>query len=154
MFGANPRMKDSVLDRGCKIHEYRDDIFKDKLVISYCNGTFLKKLPMIVHHGRPEKTIWFNCMTWLFEKEKDAPREGFLDHFGFQSEYQKLLLLPQLEQIRPVRTFPYRPYFHAQRIEWRYRSWDGCFKIGRISRDDASGPCQMICERVRMTRTG
>jgi glycosyltransferase involved in cell wall biosynthesis len=138
MFGAVPRMKESVLERGCKIHPYSDDVFKDKIVISYCNSNFLKRLPTIAKEGRPARTIWFNCMTWLFEKEREAHAEGLLDYFGFQSEYQKTILLPQLEQIGPVRTFDYRPYFHTPRIEWKYREWEGCYKIGRISRDDAN----------------
>jgi glycosyltransferase involved in cell wall biosynthesis len=139
MHGAPERMKESVLERGCRVHEYRDDIFRDKIVISFCNGTFLEKLPVIVERGRPMKTIWFNCMTWLFDREKEAHREGFLDYFGYQSSYQRQLLVPQLEQIRqPVRTFPYTPYFDASRVRWSYRKWDGCYKIGRISRDDAN----------------
>jgi glycosyltransferase involved in cell wall biosynthesis len=136
MFGADPRMKKSVLERGCKIHEYRDNIFAGRTVVSFCNGRFLEKLPLIMEHGRPAKLIWFNCMTWLFEKEKDAHREGWIDYFGFESEYQKKMLVPQLELIRPVRSFPHKPYFNADRIEWKYREWDGCYKIGRISRDD------------------
>lgn len=136
MFGADARMKASVVERGCKIHDYRDDIFAGKIVVSFCNGMFLQNLPQIMEHGRPDKIIWFNCMTWLFEREKDAHRNGWIDYFGFESDYQKQLLVPQLEQIRPVRSFPYRPYFNASRIEWCYREWDGCYKIGRISRDD------------------
>jgi len=138
MFGADPRMKANVIARRCHVHEYRDDIFVDKTVVSMCNGSFLEKLPLIMRSGRPEKVIWFNCMTWLFDREKEAHRNGWIDLFGFESDYQKSLLIPQLESIRPVRTFPYRPFFNAARIEWRYRSWEGCYKIGRISRDDAN----------------
>jgi glycosyltransferase involved in cell wall biosynthesis len=137
MFGAETSMRASVIERGCTIHEYRDDIFAGKVVISFCNGRFLEKLPLIIEHGRPAAVIWFNCMTWLFEREKEAHRQGWIDIFGFESEYQKRLLLPQLEQIRPVSTFAYRPYFNAARIQWNYREWDGCYKVGRISRDDA-----------------
>jgi hypothetical protein len=138
MFGANPRMRASVIERGCQIHEYRDDIFADKTVLSLCNGTFLQKLPLIMQHGRPAKLVWFNCMTWLFDREKEAHGHGWIDCFGFESEYQKSLLVPQLERIGPVRSFIHRPYFNASRIEWRYRAWEGCYKIGRISRDDAN----------------
>lgn len=136
MFGADPRMKASVLKRGCQVHDYKDNVFAGKTVVSFCNGTFLGKLPLIMQHGPPEKVVWFNCMTWLFDKEKEAHRNGWIDYFGYQSFYQKQLLVPQLEQIAPVRTFPYRLYFNASRIEWRYRERDGCYKIGRISRDD------------------
>ena len=138
MFGANPRMKESVLERGCKIHDYQDDIFRDKVVASFCNRQFLEKLPLIVEHGRPKQVIWFNCMTWLFEKEKEAHTQGWIDIFGFQSRFQQGMLVPQLEQIGPVRSFPYKVFFNVKRIEFRYREWDGCYKIGRISRDDGN----------------
>lgn len=137
MFGADPRMKESVIERGCKIHEYTDSAFKDKVVVSFCNGSFLEKLPLIMEHGRPKKVIWFNCMTWLFDRERIAHQQGWIDCFGFESEYQKRLLLPQLEQICPVHTFDYCPYFNAARIQWSYRPWNGCYRIGRVSRDDA-----------------
>jgi hypothetical protein len=138
MFGADPRMKDSVLARRCSIHEYKDDVFKNKTVVSLCNGSFLEKLPLVMERGRPRKIIWFNCMTWLFDREREAHRNGWIDYFGFESQYQKNLLVPLLEQIRPTRSFLCHPFFNAARIEWRYRAWEGCYKIGRISRDDAN----------------
>lgn len=136
MFGCDRRMRQTVLDRGCKIFEYRDDIFGGKIVTSFCNGQFLAKLPAIMKAAPPGKVIWFNCMTYVFDREREAHAEGWIDIFGFQSAYQKDSLVPQLEAIRPVRSFSYRPYFNAARVEWRYREWDGCYKLGRISRDD------------------
>src|ERR1022692_718821 len=137
MFGADARMKASVIDRGCHVHDYNDNIFAGRTVLSMCNGTFLEKLPLIMQSGRPAKVIWFNCMTWLFDREKEAHRQGWIDYFGFESEYQRSLLVPQLELLAPVRGFTVRPFFNAARIEWRYRPWEGCYKIGRISRDDS-----------------
>ena len=136
MFGCDERMKTSVLARGCKIFSYRDDIFGGKTVISYCNGQFLSKLPLIVKAARPTRVIWFNCMTHTFEKEKEAHAQGWIDYFGFQTEFQKQKLIPQLEQLGPVRTFPYTPFFDVHKIPWRYREWDGSYRLGRISRDD------------------
>jgi glycosyltransferase involved in cell wall biosynthesis len=136
MFGVDERMLESVRERGCKVWDYRHDIFKDRTVVSYCNGEFLEHLPAIVRHGRPAQVIWFNCMTWLFELEREAHSRGWIDRFGFVSEFQKRCLVPQLERIRPVQTFDYRPFFNVRRVPWRYREWDGCYKVGRISRDD------------------
>lgn len=136
MFGCDERMKRTVLDRGCEVFDYRDDIFGGRTVISFCNGQFLSRLPLIMRAARPAKVIWFNCMTYVFDREREAHAQGWIDLFGFQSAYQQACLLPQLEAIRPVRTFPYRPYFNAARVEWRYREWEGCYKLGRISRDD------------------
>jgi glycosyltransferase involved in cell wall biosynthesis len=136
MPGADEHMMVSVLERGCHIHEYRDNIFAGKTVASFCNGPFLAKLPAIMQHGRPAKVIWFNCMTWLFGPEKEAHSKGWIDVFGFISDYQQKILVPQLEAIRPVNAFRCTPYFNAERVAWRYREWDGCYKVGRISRDD------------------
>jgi hypothetical protein len=137
MFGADPAMRESVLARGCAIREFRSDVFKGQTVLSFCNGSFLQHLPEIMEAGRPARVIWFNCMTHPFEREIEAHRNGWIDCFGFQTEYQKTCLLPALQPLRAVETFAYKPYFNATRIDWRYRAWDGCYKIGRISRDDA-----------------
>ncbi|SDR39621.1 hypothetical protein SAMN05519103_02643 [Rhizobiales bacterium GAS113] len=136
MFGADERMIESVIERGCHIHEYRDEIFKDRVVVSYCNGPFLEHLPTIVAAGRPLCTIWFNCMTWLFDAEKEVHARGFIDRFGFASTYQKSQLVPELERIAPVQVLSYRPYFNVARVDWRYRPWNGSYQVGRISRDD------------------
>jgi glycosyltransferase involved in cell wall biosynthesis len=136
MFGADEQMVASVRARGCTIHEYRGDVFKDRTVVSFCNGEFLRLLPEIMAAGRPARTIWFNCMTWIFGAEREAHRHGWIDYFGFQSHYQRNTLVPQLAEIRPVRSFEYRPYFNSKRAQSAYRPWDGCYRIGRISRDD------------------
>jgi hypothetical protein len=77
-------------------------------------------------------------MTWLFDPEKAAHRAGWIDVFGWESAYQEHMLRPLLESIAPVTGFPCPPFFNAERVEWRYREWDGCYKVGRISRDDAN----------------
>ncbi len=137
MFGADARTRERMLARGCSIHEYRDDIFRGQVVVSYCNGEFLAHLPRIMAAGRPAKVVWFNCMTWLFDGEREAHRQGWIDLFGFVSAYQRSLLEPQLAALGRVRSFSYRPYFDLGEIEWRYRPWNGTYRVGRISRDDA-----------------
>jgi hypothetical protein len=138
MFGADEEMKRSVLARGCAIHEYRDDVFRGRVVASYCNGHFLERLPAIVERGRPALSIWFNCMTSPFDAELRAHQHGFIDCFGFATDYQERLLRPALERVRPVHKIPYRPYFNPRRVDYRYREWCGQYRIGRISRDDGA----------------
>jgi hypothetical protein len=138
MFGTGDRMKEDVLRRGCHIHEYRDDVFHDRVVVSFCNGEFLAHLPRIVDAGRPRRVVWFNCMTWLFDDERAAHREGWIDVFGFASRYQHDVLAPLLREIRPFQTFGYRPFFNVDRVTWRYTDWGGCYRLGRISRDDGA----------------
>ena len=137
MFGSEPEMEESVKKRGCHIFRYQDDIFKDKIVASWCNGQFLDKLPLIMEYGKPKKVIWFNCMTWLFEKEREAHKNGWIDIFGFVSNFQKSMLFPQLQRInKEVNTFDYIPYFNYDRIKWEVKDIKDYYRVGRISRDD------------------
>jgi hypothetical protein len=136
LVAPDPAMVENVRARGCQVHDYCDDVFRDRVVVSYCNGPFLERLPVIAAAGRPACTVWFNCMTWLFDAERVAHAQGLIDRFGFVSAYQAGILTPQLEAIGPVSALPYSPYFNPDRVEWRYRPWDGSYRIGRISRDD------------------
>lgn len=136
---ASAAMK-SCLDRGCRVHRYAPDIFAGKVVISFCNGPFLKALPEIVESGRPDCVIWVNCMTWVFEDEKRAHANGWIDLHAYQSKYQRDLIVPQLERIGPVHELPYRAFYNVQNAQQAVRFNDrpptGYFGIGRISRND------------------
>jgi hypothetical protein len=138
MFGADDEMQASVVARGCTIDSYRDDVFRDRVVASFCNGNFLERLPAIARAGRPRKVIWFNCMTNLFDLERRAHAAGLIDEFGFVSSFQETCLRPALEQIGPFSKLAYRPYFNVARVPWRHRPWEGEYRIGRVSRDDGS----------------
>jgi hypothetical protein len=143
MFGYDENMKNYVQSLGCNVHEYNKNIFSNKIVVSYCNGNFLEKLPEIIECGRPKKIIWFNCMTWPFDKELEIHKNGWIDYFGFISKYQEQLLKPILEKINPVHCFQdYRPYFNPnnkhQAIKFEYRKPIDYFGAGRISRADPS----------------
>jgi len=48
MFGCDPAMRRLCDLRGCITHEYSRDVFKDKFVVSFCNGEFLRLLPEII----------------------------------------------------------------------------------------------------------
>lgn len=143
MFGFDEKMKKLVIARGCKVHDYRPDIFKDKVVASFCNGEFLRLLPEIMEKGRPRAVVWFNCMTWTFDNEVKAHQQGWITYHGFVSNYQKGWLKPQLDKVKPVNEFVgYKPYFNpqniSQQIEFNYRPPDKYFALGRISRDDGN----------------
>jgi glycosyltransferase involved in cell wall biosynthesis len=129
--------------RGAVTHAYRDDIFAGKLVVSYCNGAFLRRLPRIYEAGPPRCVIWANCMTWTFPHELECHRQGLISLFIFQSEYQRLWLVPELRAVRPVQELEgYRPYFSMRR--WSPGPGalgpgrSGYYGIGRVSRDDAA----------------
>lgn len=143
MFGKDPRMEALCNQRGCLTHEYHPAIFEDKIVVSYCNGNFLDKLPDIYQSGPPRSVLWFNCMTWTFEPELAAQRRGWITHFGFISDYQRRHLIPKLTDCgQPVRELEgYIPFFnpdnHSQQIQFQYRPPTNWFGVGRVSRDDA-----------------
>lgn len=138
LFGEDAKMREKCDLRGCTTHKYRPNIFKDKIVVSFCNGEFLSRLPEIMHNGKPDKIIWFNCMTWTFPKEIEAHKKGWIDYFGFVSNYQEKFLRPQLEQHNPVtRLEGYRPNFQPTGAMFKYTPPTTHFHMGRVSRDDA-----------------
>lgn len=141
MFGCDPKIKQYVINLGCKIHQYNPSIFKDKIVASWCNREFLKNLPEIIDKGRPKQVLFANCMTWLFNKEKEAHQNGWIDRFIFVSDYQEKLLRPQLETIRKTDKLDnYFPYFNVnnpmQNLSFKYKESEDYFCMGRVSRDD------------------
>jgi glycosyltransferase involved in cell wall biosynthesis len=95
-------------------------------------------------------------MTWLFPAEIEAHNKGWIDDFGFISNYQRQCLAPQLQDINSFREFDYHPYFNFKRIPWQYRDWNGTYQIGRISRDDGAkfaNDTWKIFERVIVPKT-
>lgn len=141
MFGCDPKIKEYVLDLGCKVHEYTKNIFQDQIVSSWCNDQFLKYLPEIMEYGKPSQVLFANCMTWLFDAEKIAHKNRWIDKFIFVSDYQEQLLVPQLETISPTNKLEgYFPYFNInnpiQKLKFQYKENSNYFCMGRVSRDD------------------
>jgi glycosyltransferase involved in cell wall biosynthesis len=139
----DPTHVESVLARGCQIHSYTPGIFAERVVVSFCNGEFLARLPEICASGRPACVVWVNCMTWNFPDEIAAHRDGLINVFAFHNAYQRSMVAPALEAVRPVRDLVgYRPFFNInnelQRIEFTYQDPEetGYFGLGRVSRDD------------------
>lgn len=130
----------SCLARGCRVHRYTPGIFAGKIVVSFCSGPFLKALPEIVAAGRPDAVVWFNCMTWVFDNERRAHEQGWIDLHGYQSQYQRNMIVPQLEKLAPVHALPYRAFYNVnnaqQAVRFNDRPPTGYFGIGRISRND------------------
>lgn len=126
--------------RGCRTWDYSPGIFAGRVVVSFCCGPFLKRLPEIVAAGKPKRVIWANCMTWTTDLELEAVRQRWIDLHLFQTAYQRDALRKLLTPIAVAElpTAPYVPYFDADRPEWAAASVKpvDSFGIGRISRDD------------------
>lgn len=107
-------------------------------VLGFCNGEFLESLPEIHKHTR--RTVFINCMTWLFDKEKELMERGKIGMFLYQNEEVRLKNMPVLRALNSdpeIRFMTFRPYFHNDSFPFvaeRSQEWFGC---GRISRQDA-----------------
>lgn len=129
--------------RGVHTHLYEPGLFAGKVLVSFCQNDFMERLPSICATGRPRLVVWFNCMTWNHGDEPKYLREGLIDVWGFQSQFQRSVLLPALEATgQPVRELDgYLAYYslrddnlHAPRFQQREPGDE--FVIGRLSRDD------------------
>ncbi len=112
---------------------------RNAVVISFCNGNFLRSAHCFRNLGC--KVVWINCMTWMFPQEREHYRHhGPFERYVFQSRYQQSQLEPELatfgvtpERCHHIRgplcldEFPFRPLPHRPGTP---------FVIGRISRPD------------------
>jgi glycosyltransferase involved in cell wall biosynthesis len=105
-------------------------------VISYCNGEFLKDLEDIKRHAK--SVTFVNCMTWLFDLEKELHRRGLIDCFLYQTDHARERVQPDLVAINPnFRWFKVRPYFHLADFSYRDDRPEDTFRFARVSREDA-----------------
>jgi len=129
---------------GCKIRRFDNyKIFKNKIVAAWNNGKFLTRLPSIIDEGKPRCVVYFNCMLMAHRIELLCHHVGWINYHGFVSDYQRKVLIPQLDRMGPTNEFEgYIPYFNPdndlQRIKFEYRKPVDVneFVVGRISRDD------------------
>lgn len=130
----------TLLQIGVVIHTCNewDALMPDDVIIGFCNSEFLEHLPSI--HQPTKRTVFINCMTWLFEKEKQRMAEGMIAMFLYQNEEVRQKNMPVLQALNPdprVQFLTFTPYFDDSLfpfIEDRAEDYFGC---GRISRQDA-----------------
>lgn len=106
-------------------------------VLGFCNAEFLKSLPTI--HQRTRRTVFINCMTWLFEQERERMSEGLIAMFLFQNEEVMKMNEPHLRTLNPdpgIRFKTFRPYFDDSKFPFIEERADDTFGCGRISRQD------------------
>lgn len=132
-------------DRGCVIHEPCDwSRCRGMHVISYCNGEFLKELESIRRYAK--STTFVNCMTWLFDAEKEAHRKGLIDFFLYQTDHAREKVQDDLKGINEkFRWAKVRPHFHLDDFPYHTDRPDDRFRFARVSRDDPAKfhPSQM-----------
>jgi glycosyltransferase involved in cell wall biosynthesis len=123
--------------RGCVVHTPEKwHKCRDMVTISYCNDKFLKNLEAI--HKFARKTIWVNCMCYLFDDEKKAHEKGLIDWFVYQTNHVRDRVTPELTRINSnYNAYTLRPYFFKDDYKFRNDRPTDKFRFGRVSRADA-----------------
>ncbi len=127
-------------DLGVTVHEANDwsAVEPGDPVFGFCNAEFLAALPRI--RERTRRTVFLNCMTWLFEKEREAMSRGLIGMFLYQNEEVRQQQMPQLRSLNAdpaVRFVTFSPYFDTGRFPFVASRESEFFGCGRISRQDA-----------------
>ena len=107
-------------------------------VLGFCNAGFLNALPEIRRHTK--RTVFINCMTWLFPREKEAMQKGEIAMFLYQNEAVRQEAMPVLRKLNgdpQVQFLTFRPYFHAESFPFIRERDEDFFGCGRISRQAA-----------------
>jgi len=118
------------------VHEARDySKIKDMPVISFCNDMFLTDIKKIKKEAR--KTIFVNCMTWLFNDEKKAHTDGQIDLFLYQTNHTQKKVGPTLEKLNSKYNWKvFKSWFDDERFLFHKNRATDKFRFGRISRED------------------
>ena len=129
-----------MVDLGVTVHQPDDfaAIVPGAPVLGFCNDQFLVKLDQILQFSH--NTVFVNCMTWLFELEKQRFREGKLAALLYQNEAVRRQNATVLRTLNPdprIQLLTFRPYFADDLFPWIEHREQKQFTIGRISRNDA-----------------
>lgn len=130
-----------LAELGCPVLSHYNGIFRDKIVVNYCNGPALQRLDVdSLPPYRYRYYMFFNCMTWTFDKEIEHIARGNITHIGMISEYQKKYLMESYgerlpENVKLPGIFMYVPYLEPSLFNPVRKSRD-YIGLGRISRDD------------------
>ena len=118
------------------VHEPKEyKYFKNMPVISFCNDVFLKDAEEIKKFSN--KLIFVNCMTWLFDKEKELHKKGLIDLFLYQTQKTKDKVAPNLIQINQKFNYAlFHSWFDDSKFPFHEDRLNDKFRFGRISRED------------------
>lgn len=110
-------------------------ILEDDALINFCSDQFLENLELINRFTK--RIVWVNCMTYLFNKEKDKAHKNLIAHYLYQRDTVRDENSHKLKKLGANANFQtFLPYFHED--GWKYSVKDQeKTNIGRISRQDA-----------------
>lgn len=107
-------------------------------ILGFCSAEFLNNLDDI--RKRTRRTIFLNCMTWLFDAEKQRMAQGDIAMFLYQNEEVRLKHMPELRKLNDdpeIRFMTFKPHFDNSRFSFHTHRESEFFGCGRISRQDA-----------------
>jgi hypothetical protein len=144
-WSSNPAWRKRVDAIDCSTHVIRPDSLDTvpslpgSVVVSFCNSEFLQHAQRFRELGC--RTVWVNCMTFLFDHEKQLYSEhGLFDAFVFQSEFQRRELEPLLEPFGYASAMGHliRGAFDLDEFEFAPRPHPrgDVFVVGRMARPD------------------
>lgn len=115
------------------------DGLENGIAVSFCNDRYLAVFGQLKEMGC--KNVWANCMTFLFEKEKEVFASfGLPDAFIWQSLFQKAEIEPQLTGFgyKPSMSFLIRGALDKEAIPFRFKARRSSepFVFGRMARAD------------------
>lgn len=133
-----------VIDLGITVHGCDDwDAIEDgRPIVSFCNDAFLDRLDEI--WKRTRRTVFVNCMTWLFPKERQRASEGKISMFLYQNQDVLERNRPHLHALNPdpaVQYLTFAPYFDSASFPFHKQRAEDFFGCGRISRQDPDKFC-------------
>lgn len=134
---VNEPLYKEMSDMGVTVHHTMelDVINSDDAVINFCSDKFLENLKEI--NERTKRTVWVNCMTYLFKLEKQQAPSNLIAHYLYQRNEvmrDSSEILKSLGANTNFQTFI--PYFDDSSLEFSVKSQEKTH-IGRISRQDA-----------------
>jgi len=105
-------------------------------VVSFCNDVFLAELKKIKSFAT--KTIFVNCMTWLFDQEKKDHKDNLIDLFLYHTHQTQEKVGGTLKEINPKYNWKvFKTWFDDSRFPFHAERPTDKFKFGRISREDS-----------------
>lgn len=119
------------------VHNAKDwSKLKGMPVISFCNDVYLEDLKKIKKFAK--KTIFVNCMTWIFDQEKKDHKEGLIDLFLYHTKHTQEKVGPTLEEVNKRYNWKiFKSWFDDSRFHFHENRPTDKFRFGRISREDA-----------------
>jgi hypothetical protein len=135
----NEPLLSEMLRLGVKVHPANDwsVLQPGDPVLGFCSANFLNNLPAI--RERTRRTVFLNCMTWMFDREKERMAQGMIALFLYQNEAVRQKHMPQLKAINPAAIaefLTFKPYFDTSLFPFIGQRSSEFFGCGRISRQD------------------